>query len=66
VIVDEITLVGSRCGRFAPAIDLLRNQQVNVEPLLAAEYPLAAAEEAFRQAAAKNILKVLFRLSPLD
>ena len=40
VIVDEITLVGSRCGRFEPAIELLRDRKVDVESMLAAEYPL--------------------------
>jgi len=34
VVVDEITIVGSRCGRFAPALELLKNKQVDVESLI--------------------------------
>jgi len=63
VIVDEVTLVGSRCGRFAPAIDLLRSRKVDVSPMIAAAYPLEQASEAFAAAARKGVLKVLLRNS---
>jgi alcohol dehydrogenase len=59
VIVPEITLIGSRCGRFAPALDLLRRGQVDVAPLIAARYPLRQATAAFARAAQKGMLKVL-------
>ena len=60
-IVNEITLVGSRCGRFEPAIKLLASGKVRVQQMIAEEFPLARAAEGFQKAAAKGILKVLLR-----
>ena len=59
VVVDEITLVGSRCGPFAPALDLLSRGAVDVGPLLAARYPLRDAPAAYEHAARPGTLKVL-------
>lgn len=59
VIVNEITLVGSRCGRFEPALQLLRSRRINVESLISESLPLKQASLAFRRAAAPGILKVL-------
>lgn len=61
VVVNELTLVGSRCGRFEPAIELLRSGKVDVAGMIASEYPLARAEKAFREAARPGVLKVLLR-----
>jgi alcohol dehydrogenase len=61
VIVNEISLVGSRCGRFEPAIELLATGKVNVRSLITAEYPLSQAAEAFAHAARRGTLKVLLR-----
>ena len=62
IIVNEITLVGSRCGRFEPAIAMLRNREVDVRPMISAKFPLEQAEAAFILAAKPGVLKVL--LSP--
>jgi len=59
VVVDEITLVGSRCGPFAPALALLARGEVDVAPLVHARFALGAAEDAFREAARPGVLKVL-------
>ena len=59
VIVNEITLVGSRCGRFEPAMRLLESGRVEVQSLISEVLPLQRAREAFRQAAAPGVLKVL-------
>ena len=61
VIVNEISLVGSRCGRFEPAIQLLRDGRVDIRPMLSAEFPLEQAPAAFAEAARKGVLKVLLR-----
>jgi alcohol dehydrogenase len=61
VIVNEVTLVGSRCGRFEPAIRLLASGKVDVTPMISAEFRLDRAPEAFKNAAAKGVLKVLLR-----
>jgi len=61
VIVDEMTLVGSRCGRFEPALALLKAKKVNVAPMIHGEFALADAPAAFARAAKKGVLKVLLR-----
>ncbi|MBV8833308.1 MAG: alcohol dehydrogenase catalytic domain-containing protein [Acidobacteriaceae bacterium] len=61
VIVNEISLVGSRCGRFEPAIDLLSARRVQVAEMVETEFPLGAAEEGFARAAQRGTLKVLLR-----
>jgi alcohol dehydrogenase len=60
-IVNEITLVGSRCGRFEPALRLLASGKVRVGDLISEELPLHRAPEAFARAGTKGILKVLLR-----
>jgi len=59
IIVNEITLVGSRCGRFEPAIELLQSHKVNVEDMIAGILPLSAAPRAFTRAAERGVLKIL-------
>jgi threonine dehydrogenase-like Zn-dependent dehydrogenase len=59
VVVDEITIIGSRCGRFAPALDVLKEGRVNVNDLIADEFPLSDGVAAFERAAEKGVLKVL-------
>ena len=63
VIVNEITLVGSRCGRFEPALELLHLGTVRVDNLIAGRFPLSAAPQAFARAAEKGVLKVLLETS---
>jgi len=61
VVVDEISIIGSRCGRFAPAIDLLKKQAIDVDSLISEEYPLSEGVHAMSRAAAKGVMKVLLR-----
>ena len=61
VVVDEISIIGSRCGRFAPAIDLLKKGAVDVDSLISEEYPLSDGVHAMSRASAKGVLKVLLR-----
>ena len=58
VVVHEVTVVGSRCGPFAQAIDLLSTGSVSVLPLIAGSFSLDDHEDAF--GAARRELKVLF------
>lgn len=60
-IVNEITLVGSRCGRFEPALRMLALGKVRVADLISEEFPLERAREAFERANTKGVLKVLLR-----
>ncbi|PKN53793.1 MAG: alcohol dehydrogenase [Deltaproteobacteria bacterium HGW-Deltaproteobacteria-14] len=58
-VIDEIHLVGSRCGPFAPALRLLASGAVDPTPLITARYPLARADEALAAAALRDHVKVL-------
>jgi alcohol dehydrogenase len=58
LVVDEITVVGSRCGPFAPALRLLEQRLIEVETLLDAEYPIEQGVEAFKRAMSPGALKV--------
>ncbi len=59
VIVNEITLVGSRCGRFEPALNLLKIRKVRVDAMISDVLPLKSAPRAFQEAAKPGVLKVL-------
>jgi threonine dehydrogenase-like Zn-dependent dehydrogenase len=61
--VDEIQVVGSRCGPFPAALRLLSQGLVDVAPLIEAEYPLSEAAAAFEHAGQRGALKVLVRAS---
>ncbi len=63
VVVDELTLVGSRCGPFAPAVQLLADGRVDVDPLVHARYPLRDALAAFEHAQRPGVLKVLLEIT---
>jgi alcohol dehydrogenase len=60
-IVNEVTLVGSRCGRFEPALRLLSTGKMRIADLISEEFRLDRAPDAFRSAATKGVLKVLLR-----
>ena len=59
VIVNEITLIGSRCGRMEPALRLLKSGKVRVDSMISEVLPLSEAPRAFRRAAQKGALKIL-------
>jgi len=62
VVVDEISIVGSRCGRFPVALELLRRGAVEVDALVHEEFPLSEGVRAFERAAEPGVLKVLLRV----
>jgi alcohol dehydrogenase len=59
LVVDEVTLLGSRCGDFPTAVDLLRNNHVKVHELVSGTFPLEAGLEAFQYLDRTSCLKVL-------
>jgi alcohol dehydrogenase len=61
LVVDEVKIVGSRCGPFAPALRLLDQRLVDVEALITSIHPLEDAVAAFGRARTKGTLKVLVR-----
>ena len=61
IVVNELTLVGSRCGRFAPALGLLQSGKVRVGEMISEILPLQDAARAFDLAGQKGVLKVLLK-----
>lgn len=61
LVVGEVTVMGSRCGPFAPALELLAGGGVRVRPLIEAEYALADALAALEHAARPGVRKILLR-----
>lgn len=61
IVIDEITVLGSRCGQFAPALRLMKNKAIDFTPLISAIYNVDEAIEAFEKNKEKDVLKVLLR-----
>jgi threonine dehydrogenase-like Zn-dependent dehydrogenase len=61
IVVNELTLVGSRCGPFPRALALLRGGQMDLGPLITRVFPLREAPAAMRYAARSGVLKVLLK-----
>jgi len=59
IVVDEINIVGSRCGPFEPSLRLMESRQVDPTVLIAEEFKLEDALKAFERAAEIGVLKVL-------
>lgn len=66
VVVDEVTIVGSRCGPFERALDALANGLVDVRPLITERFDLSDARRALERAAAPGVLKVLLDVGASD
>ena len=62
-VIDEVTLVGSRCGPFEQALAALEKGDVKVQPLISERFDLSKGIEALERAQAKSILKVLLNVS---
>jgi len=60
LVINEISMIGSRCGQFAPAIRALAAEQVNLAPLVSEAFPLSQYHEAFKQARSGQTAKVVF------
>lgn len=61
IVVDEISIIGSRCGRFSPALELLKRNAVDVDNLISEEFRLGDGLDAMSRAAEPGVLKVLLR-----
>jgi threonine dehydrogenase-like Zn-dependent dehydrogenase len=62
VVVNEVAVVGSRCGRFAPALKLLASNQIRVDDLISDEFRLSNGVKAFEKAGSIGVLKVLISM----
>lgn len=63
IVVDEINIAGSRCGRFPPALDLLSRGRVEVESLITEVFPLDQGVRAMERAAEPGVLKILLKMN---
>ena len=61
IVVDEISVIGSRCGRFAPALELLKHNKIDVQNLISEEFALTDGVSAMARAAESGVMKVLLR-----
>jgi threonine dehydrogenase-like Zn-dependent dehydrogenase len=62
LVINEVTVVGSRCGLFPPALRALAQRKIAVSPFLSKVFPLADGAAAMRRAARPGTLKVLLRM----
>lgn len=62
VVIDEVTLMGSRCGPFAPAMQALEENRVDVRGLVSKVFPLEEGVEALSWASRSGVLKVLLKV----
>lgn len=61
-VIDEVTIMGSRCGPFKPAVAALKDGAVDVRPLVSRVFPLEEGIEAVSYASQKGVLKVLLKV----
>lgn len=61
IVVDEITVIGSRCGRLQSALDVLAAGKIDPTPMITAEMPLSDGVAAMERAAERGVLKILLR-----
>jgi alcohol dehydrogenase len=64
IVVKELTVIGSRCGPFPPALALLRTGKVDPRPLISRVFPLKDAGKAIRYAQQRGVMKVLLKPAP--
>lgn len=62
IVINEITVLGSRCGQFGPALNLLKNNRIDFAPFISGIYPIDKAIEAFEANKSKDTLKILIKL----
>lgn len=62
IVVDEINIIGSRCGPFEPALRLLEKREVDPGVLIFGQYKLGDSIRAFEKAAQAGVLKVLLEV----
>jgi len=61
MVINECTLIGSRCGPFEPALKALASGKIDLQPLISEIYPFRNGAAGFKAAAQKGRLKVLLK-----
>ena len=63
IVINEITVIGSRCGPFPRAIEALEKRDVTVRELISARYALDDGVQAFEKAREKGVVKVVLEMT---
>ena len=61
IVINEITVLGSRCGQFGPALRLLKNNRIDFKPFISKIYSINDAIEGFEANKAKNSIKIILK-----
>ena len=61
-VINEVRIIGSRCGPFRPALEALALGNVEVRPMITETYALSEGLRAFERAAAEDVMKVLLHM----
>jgi len=59
IVVNEVTIIGSRCGPFKPALELLVNENINPIPMISARYPIDSGILGFQHADKPGVMKII-------
>ena len=62
IVIDELTVLGSRCGQFPPALRLLKNHKIDFTPFISGIYSIDDAIEAFEANKSRENLKILIKM----
>ncbi|MBI4681605.1 MAG: alcohol dehydrogenase catalytic domain-containing protein [Nitrospirae bacterium] len=62
-VINEISLIGSRCGPFPDAIKAIKSGKIDLYPLISDVFSIEDGKKAFKQAAKKNALKVILKIN---
>ena len=62
IVIDEITVLGSRCGQFPPALRLLKNKRIDFTPFISGIYSIDDAIEAFEANKDKESIQILIKM----
>ena len=66
IVIDETRIIGSRCGPFEPALELIADNRIQLAPLISATYDIDAAVEAFQVSARSDVLKVQLNIGTTE
>lgn len=64
-VINEVRIIGSRCGPFRPALEALALGNVEVKPMISETYDVADGVAALRRASARDVMKILLRMEPV-
>ena len=63
IVINELSLIGSRCGPFKPAIDAIKSRSVDLRPLISNTFSIDDGIRAFQVASGKGVLKVILKIN---